>query len=268
LNYILIILTFIIFIGSLLYYRYSLKQKNKIIEREISLNTERMRSIEEKRMLQEKQQKELLNVVINAQEEERRKIAIDIHDGLGQLLTGVKLNIQLALAEKNISSETEEIIKNIQSLNNESIAESKNMASNLLPYNIKDFGLVAAIKNLCYNNNQLKVSDIKFYSNDVPRKLPSELEIAVYRITQELVSNALKHAKAKEIFVQLFYRESKLVLQVEDDGVGFDKNQSNNQNGMGLKNITIRAQLLFANLEIDSVLNKGTTTLIEFPLLT
>ncbi len=266
-NYILGISIVVILIIILLYFRYSSKQKNNSIRRELALNTERINAIEERRILQEKQQKELLNTFINAQEEERRKIALDLHDGLGQLLSGIKLNLHLAFNDKNMPAETEKLLKNVQQLNNESISESKNIASNLLPYNIKDFGLVAAIKNLCYNNNQLKISTISFYSNDVPRKLPGELEIAVYRITQELINNALKHAKASEIFVQLFYRENKLILQIEDNGIGFVEAESKNKlNSMGLKNIANRVKLLDGHVEIDSVLNKGTTALIEFPL--
>ncbi|MGZ4088230.1 MAG: tetratricopeptide repeat-containing sensor histidine kinase, partial [Bacteroidia bacterium] len=214
LNYILAAGTIIIFLISLVYYRYSLKQKNRLITQEAELSRERIRAVEEKRALQEKQQNELLHVIINVQEEERRKIAVDIHDGLGQLLSGIKMNLQLALSDNNIPAQTEQALKNILELNNESITESRSIASDLLPYNIKDFGLVTAIKNLCYKNNQLKISNITFYSNDVPRKLPAELEITLYRIAQELINNALKHAKAGEIFVQLFFRENKLILQI------------------------------------------------------
>ncbi|MFL5752279.1 MAG: tetratricopeptide repeat protein [Bacteroidia bacterium] len=266
-NTILVFSVVTILILSLFYYWYSFRQKNKGILREIQLNTERMNAIEEKRILQEKQQKELLNVVIHAQEEERRKIALDIHDGLGQLLSGIKLKLQLALTGAAISPQTKETLKHIQDLNADSIAESKSITSNLLPYNIRDFGLVAAVKNLCYNSNQLNVSKLTFYAQDVPRKLPGDLEISVYRILQELINNALKHANATEIFVQLFYRENRLILQVEDNGSGFvPADASLKANSMGLKNISSRVHLLGGHLEIDSAPGTGTTTVIEFPL--
>lgn len=267
LNYTLGIFGIIIFIFLLFYYRYSEKQKRLRREKEMLLDMERMKTAAEKRIIQENQQKELLKVVINAQEEERRKIAVDIHDGLGQMLSGIKLNLHLALSDKKVSRETKEILQNIQELSNDSITESKNIASNLLPYNISGFGLVTAIKNLCYKSNQLKISNVNFYSSDVPRKLPPELEINTYRITQELINNALKHSKAEEIFVQLFYRDNKLVLQVEDNGIGFDHAAAAAQkSSMGLKNISSRILLLSGHLEIDSVPDKGTTIVVEFPL--
>lgn len=266
-NYILFIAAAAILLLSFFYYRYILKQKNIRLKQEQERHEERIQAIEEKRILREKQQNELLHVIINVQEEERRKIAVDIHDGLGQLLSGIKMNLQLALSDTSIAPKTEEILKNIFELNNESITESRSIASDLLPYNIKDFGLVTAIKNLCYKNNQLHISNINFYSNDVPRKLPEQIEITMYRIAQELMNNALKHAKASEIFVQLFFREGKLILQVEDNGLGFSVAEAaNKSNSMGLKNIDIRVKLLSGHLEMDSVPGKGTTTLVEFSI--
>ncbi len=266
-NYILIISAVIVFLLSFFYYRYSLKQKNLRLQKEAELNLERISAIEEKRITREKQQNELLNVIINVQEEERRKIAVDIHDGLGQLLSGIKMKLQSAMNENGVSEKEKQLLKNLLELNDDSITESKNIASDLLPYNIKDFGLVTAIKNLCYKNNQLNISKVNFYSNDVPRKLPGELEITIYRITQELVNNALKHAKATEIFVQLFYRENKLILQVEDNGIGYSQSEAEKKaNSMGLKNINIRVKLLSGHLEIDSVEGQGTTTSVEFSI--
>jgi signal transduction histidine kinase len=264
-NYLLIAAAAIILCLSFIYYKRTVKQKNIALKQEKELNEQKLSAAEEKRLLQEKQQTELLNVIITAQEEERKKIAVDIHDGLGQLLSGIKMKLQSAINETGISEKEGNLLKTLLELNNESITESKNIAANLLPYNIKDFGLVAAIKNLCYKNNELNISKITFYSNDVPRKIPAEIEITLYRITQELINNALKHAKAGEIFVQLFFRENKLILQVEDNGVGYDTQEiSSKENSMGLKNIAIRVKILEGHLDVDSVKGQGTTTLVEF----
>ena len=148
---------------------------------------------------------------------------------------------------------------------NDALAESKNIASDLLPLNFKERGLLNGIKEICSKNNQVSNCIINFYSHDIPSKLPLIIEINVYRICQELITNSVKHSNATIINLQLFYRDSKLVIQVEDNGVGFNHLKTRDD-GIGLRNIKNRVQLLQGEMVIDSSPGKGCTIIIDFLL--
>ncbi|RYF97753.1 MAG: sensor histidine kinase, partial [Chitinophagaceae bacterium] len=213
-------------------------------------------------------QKEQLNQymsVLQVQEEERNRIARDLHDGLGGLLAGVKLRLStIASRERNPSSK-EEIGTVITGLDH-SANELRRISRNMMPESLLYMGLEPALEDLCrYLSNP--GTTIRFQAINLQATYPQEVLINVYRIVQELLSNALKHAHASQVIVQVSDGDRHLFLTVEDNGQGMAQTTSElKPSGIGLKSIENRVALLKGRLETDSDASHGTTTNIEIPL--
>ncbi|MCD4683429.1 MAG: sensor histidine kinase, partial [Bacteroidales bacterium] len=209
--------------------------------------------------------KEHLIAINEAQEEERMRIATDLHDGLGQTLSAISFSIQnLNTDDKGNSSSVVKIQEQIDS----AIKEAKNLAHNLIPIMIKDFGLVAAIENLINKANDVYKTKFRFNSYDFKDRIDPKLEKAIYRICQESLTNIVKHAKANNASFQLFRAQGFIVLVIEDDGVGFDLkayDSGNKKIGIGLISIRERIASFNGTFSIDSQAEKGTELIIEIP---
>jgi len=213
----------------------------------------------------EKIRKEGVIAINEAQENERLRIASDIHDGLGQMLTGISYTIQDL--EPGQDSETS-LLQKLQKQVNSTIQETKNIAHDLTPIMIKDFGLVAAIQNLVDRTNLLNEIEVIFNAYDFDERIDSKLEKGIYRITQEALNNIQKHAKAKSATIQLLRDANQIVLVVEDDGVGFeikDPLQKDIVSGIGLISMRERVNAFDGVLTMESQLGKGTEIIAEFP---
>lgn len=211
----------------------------------------------------EKQTREAL---IEGQEKERMRVSQELHDGLGQLFTAIKLNVQYLRSSMESSSATgtEEALDALESNIGFAITEVKNISRNLMPDVLWQFGLKPAIKDLI--DKMRMTTDIKISLElvDVERRFSPELEKALFRMCQELINNSIRHGQASNIYVQLINHEDSIVLMVEDDGKGFDPVVR--YKGFGLRNIRSRAEVWEGEVEIDSALGKGTVTTIEIPL--
>ena len=196
--------------------------------------------------------------ILQGQEAERKRIAQDLHDRLGSLLATVKLHFQIA--------KTEEQRQTANALMDDACQEVRQIAHNMVSGVLMKFGLVAALKDLAQAINATGKVHIQTMAHGLNQRLPGNSEIEIYRIVQELVSNALKHAGAKEITVQLNKRGNLLNLMVEDDGKGFTPAKAKNQGGMGLQGVQSRVNQLHGELSIDSSPGRGATILIEIPL--
>ena len=171
------------------------------------------------------------------------------------MLSGLK--IHLKLAEKgNSASKTD-----VNELLDNSIKELRNISQNLMPESLVTFSLEHALKDLCIGNSNPETA-IEFQYLVKKSNLPKNYEIMIYRIIQELLNNALKYAKASKILVSCSQNKDVFFITVEDNGIGFDRSQ-NNKTGMGLRNIKNRVDFMNGKLEIESVLNKGTSAYIE-----
>ncbi|HET6993219.1 MAG TPA: tetratricopeptide repeat protein, partial [Bacteroidia bacterium] len=168
-----------------------------------------------------KKQKQIIEAIITTEEKERKKIASDLHDGVGQTLSAARIGLNNVEA----SETNQEKLKNVADLINVSLDELKSMAGNLMPLTLKGKGLTESIRNICRQYNKPNVQEVSFKAYDLPDKLQYVVEINTYRICQELLNNSVKYSKAKEIFLQLFCRDKKLIIQFEDNGIGFDKNE-------------------------------------------
>ncbi|WP_207432512.1 PAS domain-containing sensor histidine kinase [Sabulibacter ruber] len=212
------------------------------------------------------QQKELVLTILNTQEEERRRIAEALHNGIAQLLYAAKLNLN-QVAEEEVVQENPSLKESIirtDLILAEAIQQTRSVSHELIPTPLSDLGLEAAIKDICstLTNRQL-IIDCWVFNLHSP--LEKHLELAVYRIAQELANNIVKHAQATKAGLLLREQRGALVLEAEDNGKGFVPEQ-NLGKGMGLKSIHDRVKLLNGTIEIDSAPGEGTTISIHLPL--
>lgn len=209
-------------------------------------------------------------IAINeAQEKERLKIASEIHDGLGQTLTGISFSIENYLISKfNEDEEYKNQILEIQEQLNNAIRESKNIAYNLIPITIRDFGLIVAVDTMVQQINSKEKIKIDFNIYNYKERIDERLEKALYRIIQEALNNIIKHANAQIVNIQLVKHNDILSLVIEDDGIGFNYSEMENKPeclGIGLISMRERVSAFNGIFSVNSILNKGTEILIEIP---
>lgn len=201
-------------------------------------------------------------------EDERRNIARELHDGLGQLLTAAHLN--LVLMEQNLANNTGNVddnLKRVKDLVATTIQEVRNISQNLRPAVLDDFGLVPAIRNLCDEFSKMGTLRVRFSEYELEKHYSPGIEIAVYRICQESLNNIIKHSNATEASIELYNRHSHILIVIQDNGSGFDIAQiSRSKPGSGLLNIQERAELLGGRVQMESQPDNGTEIIIEIPL--
>jgi signal transduction histidine kinase len=232
----------------LLYNRYKLKQKTILNEQLL------------------KEQDAKAKAVIEAEENERQRIGKDLHDGIGQLLSAVKLNFS-GIESNLIKNNSNDIylLSNAKKLVDESVTEVRNISHNMMPSVLLQYGLVVAIEDFTSKINNSNLLKINFsHTGFENKKLISSLEIVLYRVVQELVNNAIKHAQASKMDIQLLLFDQELTLMLEDNGKGFDYEQTVlSKNGIGLKNIISRINYINGMINFDSSKGNGTTITIE-----
>lgn len=209
-------------------------------------------------------------IAINeAQEEERLRIAIELHDGLGQQLTAISYFIQNYFYEYN-NSDVEYInnIEHLQKLLDDTIIETKDISHDLIPIALKDFGLKAAIIRLLEQASERSGIRFEFNAFNFEQRIDEKLEKSLYRICQEAVNNTLKHSKAKHAGFQIVKHDHLLSLVIEDDGIGFDLSKINakDKSGIGLISMKERVTAFNGSFTINSEIEKGTEILIEIPI--
>lgn len=208
------------------------------------------------------QQKAILNAVLATQEEERRRIAESLHNGVGQLLYAAKLNLERLSKEKPTNSENSALLTELL---DEAIRETRTISFELTPRILEDFGLETALQELLkrISGPNLKIS---LHTNHL-RRFSAGIEIAVYRIIQELINNIIKHAKATMAALEVTCSRNKLAITVKDNGIGFDeKSLALKTKGIGLTSIQNRVKLLNGELTIETAPSQGTEVTIEITL--
>lgn len=237
---------------------------------QLKIESHRLRADQE-RILKEKRIKEIeannrilqMNAVLQGQEAERLRIAKDLHDGLGALLSTVKLHFDSVQREIESLSKLN-IYRKANDLLDNACTEVRRIAHNMMPDALTKLGLVQALEDLLeglrLKGQKVSLEIINLKEDD----LADETELMVYRIIQELINNITRHAEAGSIIVQLSVHGDELFISVEDDGCGFDVEKTSD--GIGLKNLRSRVAYLGGELEIDSKENIGTTTNITIPL--
>jgi len=211
--------------------------------------------------LESNYRKELLYTTIKSQDSERERIAKDLHDEVGGILSALKLNLENAIIQSKTGKIDKEPIEEAKGILAKAIPALRLISQDLLPVTLKKFGLSEAIKELC-STHQHPVS-VKFHEEGKITRFSSGKELNIYRIIQELINNSIKHSQANDIQVSLRWKTNEVVAEVKDNGIGFDPGLSlTDKNALGLYNIYSRATASNASFKIKSEKN-GTTAIIS-----
>ncbi|MBD0256087.1 MAG: AAA family ATPase [Cytophagales bacterium] len=217
------------------------------------------------------QQGVVARAILQTQENERRRIAEELHDGLGYMLSTLKLNLtSLDEGGPGRSEVQGRFLGNSLRLLEDAFRELKAISNNLMPDLLFQSGLLVAVEDLCRKVNDTGKLTVAFRHFNVPRKLRKDFEIEVFRIVQEILNNTIKHAGVGQLEIQFLAEPDAdtLVITTEDDGRGFDyeKKIKSKNKGQGLVNITNRVNFLRGHLHVESREGVGTTYIINLPL--
>ena len=242
----------ILFISLFLYRYYH--QKRKLQQQRIS-------------ELEKEKQLTATEAVLKGEEQERTRMAKDLHDGLGGMLSGIKYSLNTMKSNLVMTPDNLQAFERSMDMLDSSIKEMRRVAHNMMPEALVKFGLDTALKDFCNDINQSGVLKVKYQSIGLENTIIDQLTaITIYRIVQELLNNSIKHAAATNVIVQVSNTNNLLSVTVEDDGKGFDTSLLNQTKGIGWSNIQNRIEFLKGKLDIHSEPGKGTSVLIELNL--
>jgi len=209
-------------------------------------------------------EKRVINAIINTEENERRRFAKDLHDGLGPILSTVKMSLS-ALTQRIKDPTGTIILTNTNHLVNEALNTIKEISNNLSPHVLSNFGLASAISTFTTKINQTKAIAIDFKSNMENQRLENDKEVVIYRAVCELINNSIQHSGASRIEIELNKHEKFITLQFYDNGRGFDTTTLSVEDakGMGLSNIETRVKTVEGVFIVESTPGKGTSALIK-----
>ena len=244
-------LMFIIVAGSLFLYLF-LKQRQKLLQNKII-------TIEQQKKL------ELTQAIIDGEEQERTRLAKELHDGIGGLMSMLKLQFTNFKKSHAAIQENAEYNTALDLLNTAS-QDIRKISHALMPSALERLGLIDAVEQFCTSMQASADFEIDFQHYNINERLPQRFELLAYRIIQELLNNIIKYAEAKEVLVQLAKNENHLSITIEDDGKGFDVSSIKNKDGIGLQSMQKRIELLGGKMDIDSAIGKGTSVNIELPI--
>lgn len=250
-NYIIIIsslLLIILFASYFIYSRYKYQQEARL-QAEII-----------------KQQDIATKSIIEAEERERKRIAGDLHDGIGQMFSAVKMNLsgvsdKISFKDESIKNTYEKTI----ALVDESCKEIRSISHNMMPNVLLKSGLASAIRDFIEKIDSNKLN-VYLETEGLSDHIDSNIEVVLYRVIQELVNNVIKHSGADRLDIQLNVDQEEISVIIEDNGRGFDTNQLDKFDGIGLKNIITRVEFLKGMVEWDSAIGRGTVVSILIPL--
>ncbi len=209
-------------------------------------------------------QQKTFSSIIAAEEQERARIAKELHDGLGQILSTARLNV--AALEESVPMEDENILKNSLNLIDHAVSEVRIISHDLMPGILTQVGLFAAVRQLCNGINEAKQIEVEYTFTESEKRLNAALEISVYRIIQEILNNMLRHSEATKITVSLHCINNQIQLKLTDNGKGFDTSKIKDSRGIGWKNVFSRVNFLKGDITIKSEIASGTVVKITIKL--
>jgi signal transduction histidine kinase len=216
--------------------------------------------------LENEKQQSLLKATIEGQERERKRLAKDLHDGIGSLLSGLSFNLKFQKNLKNQDQEQLVFLEEACKLVDEGIENVRTVSHNLMPSTLENFGLISAIKECIVPLTNTDNIEINVHAPKEAFLLPIEISLGLLRVFQELVQNTIKHANASKIDVQLRYNPDMITLEYTDNGKGFHINDIDLY-GIGIKNMQSRIQTLHGTFFIDSKAKKGFRAYLEVPII-
>jgi signal transduction histidine kinase len=250
LNYILIGSAATILVISLLSYR-NYRQKQKLQQQRINeLETEKKLTATE--------------AVLKGEEQERTRLAKDLHDGLGGMLSGIKYSFQTMKGNLIMTPDNAQAFERSMDMLDSSIKEMRRVAHNMMPEALVKFGLDTALKDFCNDINQTGAIRATYQSLGLENTVIEQTTaVTIYRIVQELINNTMKHAAAKTAIIQVSKTNGVISITVEDDGKGFNPVILQGTKGIGWSNIQSRVEYLKGKLDVQSEPGKGTSVHIE-----
>ena len=250
LNYILIGTAASLLIISLLTYR-NYNQKKKLQQQRIS-------------ELETQQQLSATEAILKGEEQERSRLAKDLHDGLGGMMSGIKYSLLTMKKNQIMTPENQQAFERSIDMLDSSINEMRRVAHNMMPEALVKFGLDTALNDFCSDVNQTGVLQVSYQSIGIKEEQFEQITaITIYRIVQELINNTMKHAAARSAIVQVSKTNEVISITVEDDGKGFDTTMLEGVKGIGWNNIKSRVDYLKGKLDVRSEPGKGTSVHIE-----
>ncbi len=213
-------------------------------------------------------QEALLHSTILTQEEERKRIAKELHDEIGSKLNIIFLNMHRLKEFSKGQEEMRAITDEVNTLIHTTIDTTRRISHDLLPPTLEDFGLVEAIKELRHNFHQSGAVAINFDLTENDGKIDDKIiELNLYRVLQESINNSIRHGKATEINIQLWLQAAAIKLAYQDNGQGFDMAAVENKKGLGMKNIESRLHMIQAKYQYDSSIGEGMKLFVELNTL-
>lgn len=206
-----------------------------------------------------------IQAVFNAQEEERKRISKDLHDGIGQQLSALKMAFQrLKPKLQTADSELNTDLDKLSGILDQSAKDIRTISHQMMPRTLTELGLLQAVEDLLSKSMEPTGIQYELESFGMEERLESKLEVALYRIIQELLNNIIKHAEASHVMIQLIKRNNRILLLVEDNGIGIQKDESG---GHGLLNIKSRLNPMNGEISIEPSPKSGTLATVRIPII-
>jgi signal transduction histidine kinase len=241
-----------------IYFRSRTRTAQRIAEQEKVIHLK-----DTERLIKEKEVAEL-TATLESQEKERNRIARDLHDGIGSMMSGISSQIEYLRAQPAIEKAAFTHLAQLRDMVKEATSELRRTSYELMPAKLLRQGLEPAIRDLCFNLLVKNGIEPTMEINADLISLNPEQQLTLYRIVQELLNNIVKHAEAKQVLIQFTRIDDEISLVVEDDGKGFDVAIGKSDGGLGLGSLSSRVNLLKGFLDIASIPGEGTTVTVNF----
>lgn len=238
----------------------NLRQRRRLAEQELQLQQQQIIQ------LKQEQQLSVADAVLQSQENERSRLARDLHDGLGGMLSGIKQSLNVMKGNQVLTETAARALGQVIDDLDRSIGELRHIARNMMPEALVRFGLRDALHDYCDHLRLSNSLPVHFQAYGLDDRLPQQTEVILFRVAQELLNNIIKHADATQILVQLMEGEGQVNLTIEDNGKGFDAEALKTAPGVGWLNIRSRIEYLNGVLDLKSAPGKGTSVHVSVPL--
>jgi hypothetical protein len=239
----------------IIYISNRLKTKSQLAEKQAEINRQKIAELEKAQKLLS------MKYMIEGQEKERERLALDLHDDLGSQLAAIKLHLE------NLDPKHANSLKKTCTQINNAYEDVRRISHNLMPMSLSKEGLPTALEDLGQNISSTKKLYIDIQTIGLEKRLDSTIEVMLFRIIQEAMKNILHHSEANNVILQLINDGSLLALTIEDDGKGFDIKKAEKAQGLGLKSIRTRVEFLNGKIDIKSKKSEGTSLYVEVPFL-
>jgi signal transduction histidine kinase len=243
--------------------RSELATLNEELEQRVDERSRQLAETAEALRASERKLREVAGRAVEATEQERQRVARELHDGTGQMLTAIRLSLQVLGTPGAGQAPTTDALAELEHLVDETIDEIRRIAVDLHPAALDRLGLVPGLTELCSSVASRSGLEVEFQAHGVPPTLPAAVESSCYRMVQEGLTNAVRHARAHSVRVALMFEHDELKIVISDDGQGFDLDAE--RSGFGLRGMHDRAALLGGTLSVESREGAGTRLAATFP---